>query len=186
MFSSRIGERQTFAVEFEGIEFNGLPRAWNEWWGYLWLWAEGRVVGRPAEFEMVMGGIDSLVALVQEREPAISNLLFSRPASEVLDLVHWARYGEDDPPERLVGNSLLSFPRKGFPWPLDGPFFDGLEATLVWGDLEERFVFRQEGNQTGEARWPAGTFKSVVLQARERFQKLASGATRVALDPPRN
>jgi hypothetical protein len=63
-FSSRSGDRWTFAIEFEGV--GEAPKSWNEWWGSIWLWVEGQVVGWPSEIEMVMTGFDSLVESAQQ------------------------------------------------------------------------------------------------------------------------
>jgi hypothetical protein len=174
-FSSRVGDRWSFAVEFEGI--GNPPKAWNEWWGSLWLWVNGQVVGRPFEIEMVMTGFDSLVESAQESETRTNSLLSSLPADQALDLVMWARYGDDSsPPEYLVGNPLL-LPRHEVLPRWTGPFFDGWEAVLIQEGLQERFIFRQKGSQVSEAHWPVGTFKSLVLEARDKFEKLATAGT---------
>jgi len=173
-FCSRVGNRWNFAVEFEGI--GDPPRAWNEWWGSLWLWANGQVVGWPFEIEMVMTGFDSLVESAQETETRTSGLLSSLPAYEALDLVMWARYGDDKPPVHFDGNPSLLVPHEVLPR-LTGPFFDGWEAILIPEDLQERFIFRQEGGPVSEAKWPIGTFKRFVLQSRDEFKKLATAST---------
>jgi len=171
-FSSRIGDRWTFAIEFEGV--GNPPKAWNEWWGSLWLWIDGHVVGCPSEIEMVMTGLDSLVESAQQTRADLSSpLQLSVPAGEALDLVMWARYGSDDrapgnfvgDPSTLTGYEVL--PR------LTGPFFDGWEAVLIEAAQEERFIFRQEGAEVREALWPAGTFRSVVQRALDDFKGFA-------------
>src|SRR5262249_29023443 len=100
-FSSRVGDRWSLAVEFEGI--GDPPKLWNEWGGSLWLWVNGLVVGRPAEIEMVMTGLDSLVESAQATETRTNVLLLSLPANESLDLVMWAQYGEGRPPKHFTG-----------------------------------------------------------------------------------
>ena len=173
VFSSRIGDRWTFAIEFEGI--GDPPKSWKEWWGCLWLWADGQVIGCPSEIEMMMTGFDSLVESAQQTPTGLSSSLQpSVPAVEALDLVMWARYGNDDrapggfagDPSDLARHEVL--PR------LTGPFFDGWEAVLVEAGQEERFIFRQEGAEAREVLWPAVTFRSAVQQAIDEFKRLAA------------
>ncbi len=173
-FSSRIGDRWTFAIEFEGI--GDPPILWNEWWGSLWLWVDGQVVGRPSEFEMVMTGFDSLVeSALQTRTGLSGPLQPSVDAGKALELVMWATYGSDDrPPGDFVGDPSALTRYEVLPR-LTGPFFDGWEAVLIEADQEERFIFRQEGADVREALWPSGTFRSVVQRALEDFKRFATG-----------
>ena len=173
MFSSRIGDRWTFAIEFEGI--GDPPKSWNEWWGNLWLWVDGQVVGCPSEIEMVMTGFDSLVESAQHIPTGPSGPLQpSVPAVEALDLVMWARYGDDDrAPGEFVGAPLDLARYEVLPR-LTGPFFDGWDAVLIEAGEKERFVFRQEGAEAKEAIWPVGTFRSVVHRAVDEFKRLAT------------
>ena len=172
VFSSRIGDRWTFAIEFEGV--GDAPRLWNEWWGSLWLWANGQVVGRPGEIEMVMTGFDSLAESAQQTGAGFSGALQpSIHASEVLELVMWASHGDDDrAPGGFVGDPSDLARCEVLPR-LTGPFFDGWEAVLIEAGQEERFIFRQEGAEAGEVLWPAGTFRCVVQQAINEFKRLA-------------
>lgn len=174
-FSSRVGDRWSLAVEFEGI--GDPPKLWNEWWGSLWLWVNGLVVGRPAEIEMVMTGLDSLVESAQATETRTNVLLLSLPANESLDLVMWAQYGEGRPPKHFTGEPSLLVPYEVLPR-LTGPFFDGWEAILIPDGLQERFIFRQKGDQVSEVKWAIGTFKGIILQSRDEFKRLAASRTR--------
>src|SRR5579859_2288391 len=178
-FSSRIGDRWTFAIEFEGI--GDPPKAWNEWGGSLWLWVDGHVVGRPSEIEMVMTGFDSLVESVQQTRTGHSGPLQpSVPAGEALDLVMWACYGSDDQaPGSFVGDPAALTRYEVLPR-LTGPFFDGWEAVLIGAGQEERFILRLEGGEVREALWPAGTFRSVVQQALDDFKQFAAAESRAA------
>jgi len=173
VFSSRVGDRWTFAIEFEGI--GDPPKIWNEWWGTLWLWVNGAIVGRPSEFEMVMTGFDSLLESAQRIPTGLSGPLQpSVGAAEALDLVMWSRYGDDDQaPEGFVGDSAELERYEVLPR-LTGPFFDGWEAVLIEAGPEERFIFRHEGVETREVRWSVGTFRSVVQQAVSEFKRLAT------------
>jgi hypothetical protein len=176
-FSSRIGDRWTFAIEFEGI--GDPPKAWNEWWGSLWLWVDGHVVGRPSEIEMVMTGFDSLVGSAQQTRTGLSTpLQLSVAAEEALDLVMWARYGSDDrAPGSFVGDPSALKRYEVLPR-LTGPFFDGWEAVLIEAAQQERFILRQEGADVREALWPAGTFRSVVQLALDDFKRFAVAGSR--------
>jgi hypothetical protein len=173
MFSSRIGDRWTFAIEFEGS--GDRPKSWNEWWGSLWLWVDGRVVGCPCEIEMLMTGFDSLLESAQQTPTGLSSPLQpSVPSVEALDLVMWARYGNDDrAPGDFVGDPSDLARYEVLPR-LTGPFFDGWDAVLIAAGQEERFIFRQEGAGVGEVLLPAGTFKSTVQQSIDEFKRLAA------------
>jgi len=171
VFSSRVGDRWTFAIEFEGV-WN--PRkVWNEWYGYIWLWVDGEVVGMPSEFEMVTLGLDSLIWAVQKIETGSVKLLGALPLDAAVDLVIWARFGDEGPPPTPFegDRSLLSLHEV---LPGLGAFFDDWQAILIKDGSEERFIYRREGAQASETRWPAGTFKRVVLQAQHEFRKLAT------------
>ena len=182
LFSSRIGDRWTFAVEFEGLDIGIQTGAWNECWGTLWLWVEGRVVGRPSELEMVMTGFDSLMESAQVKN-LTSPLLSSLPANEALDLVLWACYGDDDPPKNFAGDRALLSRHEILPR-LTCSFFDDWSAILIQEDCRERFIYREKEGPVSEASWPIGTFTSIVLQARDRFQQFASALLRAPLQPP--
>jgi|SRR5579863_3341501 len=154
VFCSRVGDRWSFAVEFEAI--GDRPAAWNEWWGSLWLWADGHVVGRPFGIEMVMSGFDPLLESLHYSEQHTSNrtstFLASLPANQALDLVVWSRYGDGEPPASLDGDT--SFLRMHEVLPRGSPLFDRWEAILIAEGLQERFIFRREGGRANEAKWP--------------------------------
>lgn len=159
-------------MEFEA--FDNLPRAWDEWWGSLWLWADGAVVGRPFEIEMLVAGFDPLLESLQQMEQNTENrasaFLASLPTNQALDLVMSAQYG-DTPPEGFDSDPALLAVHEVLP--RVSPFFDGWEAILVPEGLMERFIFRWKEGEVRAANWPRGTFRTVVLQARDEFQKLA-------------
>jgi hypothetical protein len=171
-FGKRIGNRWLFALEFE---IHGAPPAnWKEWWGSLWLWVEGHLVGRPYESEMVQTALDSLQEAASEDRTRVSAVLSTYSAKEALDDVVWARYGEGGPP-----NGTLPLANEGDLFSLEilprrtGPFFDGWEAILLEKGATEHFVYRQEGAIVTEAVWPQGTFSDVVGEARVEYEKLA-------------
>ncbi len=172
-FSSRIGDRWTFAIEFEGV--GEQPKLWNEWWGSLWLWVDGQVVGDPSEIEMVMTGFDSLLESAQNIPTGQSGSLQpSVPAVEALDLVMWARYRDDEQaPGEFVGDPSDLARYEVLPR-LTGPFFDGWDAVLIEAGQKERFIFRQEGAEAREVLWPAGTFRTIVQQAIDEFKRLSA------------
>ena len=110
-FSSRVGDRWSLAIEFEGS--GDPPRVWNEWWGSLWLWVDGEVVGRPFEIEMVMCGIESLVWSARRVKTESNRLLAAFPANAALDLVMWAQYGDEgSPPALFAGERSLLLPNE--------------------------------------------------------------------------
>ena len=169
----RVGDRWTFALEFE-ITIEPRTRAWNEWWGSLWLWADGHLVGRPSEVEMIQTGLGSLHGTASENWGVASFTLSALSPSEALDAVMWARYGEEKlRPVRInfqEMDTLLCLevlPRS------TGPFFDGWEAIILEEGTRERFIYRQEGMEVAEATWPKGTFRSVVGEAQNDFERVA-------------
>jgi hypothetical protein len=171
VFSRRIGNRLTFAVEFE-VHDSPAPRLWNEWWGYLWLWVEGNVVGNPFELEMIMIALEPLSGIAYPMESETAKVLSTHTSEEVLEMVRWAVYGEDDPAmEKLVlhREKFLSFEIFGGS---TGPFFDGWEAVLLKEGATERFIYRQRGRGVIEAVWPLGTFHDILSEARNEFERL--------------
>lgn len=175
VFSKRVGDRNSFAVEFEGHRLPGGPgpRLWNELWGYLWLWVEGHLVGNPFELEMVTIGLESLQTTALETGCRQSRLLSAQTSTEALEIVLRAIYGDDDPvTEELTPDWDSLAPFEVLPG-RTGPFFDGWEAILLETGTTEQFVYRQEGKPTIDAVWPLGTFRDAVLEATSEFEKLA-------------
>lgn len=166
----RVGNRRVFAVEFEFEPQRGISL--DDAWGCVWLWAGGRCIGRTWELEIVQFGLKSLREAADDKAQRISRLLSSMAAAEALDLVMWARYGDDDPKlESLVGSreNLEQFeilPRR------TGPFFDGWQAILIEEGNAERFVFRRSGQELFEITWANGLFRSTVHDACEAFARL--------------
>jgi len=172
ILSKRIGNRWMFAVEFE-IHFDAV-KAWPATWGSLWLWVEGRVVGKADESEMVMTGFDSLHEVAIETGTRANPLLWGAPLHDALDVVMWARYESDHEPAlaRLISDPASLFPFEVLPrW--TGAFFDGWEAILLENNTSERFIYRQESGSPIEATWPLGTFRQVVNEAKYDFEKAA-------------
>lgn len=169
--SETIGNRSTFALEFQlGEE---IPRLWNEWWGFLWLWVEGRRVGNPDAMEMIATGLDSLrEPLVVDRVSA-SAALAGLGAAQALSLVMQARYGDvdgDQAQDQKIDEDLLSLVEV---LPLrSGPFFDGWEAILLDEGPFERIIYRFEEGQIEQALWPRGTFGVVIGSATRRFKSI--------------
>jgi hypothetical protein len=174
-FGKRVGNRLTFAAEFEAYKLPvDVTRLWNEWWGCLWLWADGRLVGNPTEFELVMTGLDSLEGAAAEERTAASRILSACTPREALRAVMWAKYGEDCDPAVSVGavdkemlQSLEVLPER------TGSFFDGWEAILLDDAAEEHFIYRKNETAVAEAVWPTGTFRRVIVETRAEFEKLA-------------
>jgi hypothetical protein len=170
-FNRRIGNRWKFALEFE--IHGSPPSVWNEWWGSLWLWAEGHVVGKPSESEMISIGLESLQEAAGEAGTRVSDLLSAQSPKEALEMVLWARYGDSDPAmAKTVGNEKSLFPFEILPR-RTGPFFDGWEAILLEEGAKERFIYRQQGADVVEVVWPLGTFRDVISEAGSEFEKLA-------------
>lgn len=172
VFGKRIGNRSILAVEFEA-HGSPPPKIWNEWWGYLWLWVEGHVVGRPFEYEMIWTGLESLKESAGETGQRANDLLPARNSEGALDMVMWASYGNHDlAMEELIRDKgrLSAFeilPRR------TGPFFDGWQAVLLEEGTRERFIYRAEGVPLAEVIWPFGTFRDVINAASSEFERLA-------------
>jgi hypothetical protein len=170
-FGKRIGNRWLFAIEFEAS--GETPTLWNEWYGSLWFWVDGKVVGNPLETEMVTVGMDSLSEAATETGSRSRTLLPRCGDKEALEIVLAARYGRGEP------TSSGAQQDEDFLYPFEilprrtGPFFDGWEAILVEEESRERFVYRKEGSGLSHAIWPLGTFRDAVREARNEFEKLA-------------
>src|SRR5262245_51511436 len=179
--SKRMGNRWMLALEFE--IHDGSASTWNETWGSLWLWVEGRLIGRPFESEMVFTGLESLREAAQETGQRGRDLLPTDNLKEALDVVMWARYGGDDSLVRgltIHEESLLPFeilPRR------TGPFFDGWQGILVEEGAAERFILRQEGGEVTDAVWPLGTFRDVIQDGCREFERLARSPLKEATSP---
>jgi|HubBroStandDraft_2_1064218.scaffolds.fasta_scaffold09090_5 hypothetical protein len=177
-FAKEIGNRSSFAVEFQLSD--NIPKEWHNWWGNLWLWAGGQLVGNPAETEMVAIGFASLMDTARETEARPRAQIPAQSPKEILDVVMWARYGEDDTRmASLVGDEKRLYPYEVLPGRA-GPFFDNWEAVLVEDEGVERFIFREATKQVSEVSWPIGTFRDVVTRAESEFRSLA----RILLKPP--
>jgi hypothetical protein len=168
----QFGDRRAFAVEFE--THGEAPRLWNEWWGSLWLWVDGLLVGNRDETEMIMTAVDSLWESAHEDRGEASRRIANLGAQEVLDVVMWARYGQTnqppvegvEPDEDVLG-SLEILPR------YTGPSFDHWEAALIERGGKEHFIYRHEDGEIFEAAWPVGTYRGVIDEARTGFEQLA-------------
>jgi len=163
----RIGNRRQFAVEFE-VDADAPPA--RDVWGCLWLWAGGTCIGNSHEVEIVDFGLSGL----QKAGRAIReqpSFLSSMPASEALDLVMWAIYGDDDPGrEEMIKDRRSLDPFEVMPGVM-GPYGDGWEAILIGDGSSERLVYRHALQSTQEVRWPQGTFSRTVTEAREVFRR---------------
>jgi hypothetical protein len=170
----RVGDRWMFALEFE-IRGEPRARAWNEWWGSLLLWADGHLVGKPYEVEMIQTGLDSLRETANGNRAPASLILSAFSPKEALDAVMWAHYDgkkEHRPLKLSLESEVALLPLEILP-SLTGPFFDGWEAIILEDRATERFVFRQEGAEAAEAIWPLGTFRRVVGEAQSDFERIA-------------
>ena len=172
VFGSRTGDRWRFAIEFEAylLPDGRRPRLWNEWWGALWLWVNGQLVGDTAQIETVMNDLGSLHtdAMFTGRQ---SDLLSSRSAKEALDIARWSVYGNDDENMRkIVGDRNLE---EFEILPRGKAFFDGWEAILLENGNEEHFIYRRRGEEVVDVAWPIGTFRDVVNRAKDEFENMA-------------
>lgn len=170
--SLRFGSRWQFAIECEISPDAQKP--YNEWLGSVWLWVGGKLVGDPAVVEICAVALDTLLEAAEETGKRSSTLLSSLPAGRALDLVLWARYGDDDEEqESLVPDrdALVQFeilPRRG------GPFFDQWQAIIIEEENCERFIFREIGRRVNEIQWPRGEFRRVVSECKEWFRRLGN------------
>jgi hypothetical protein len=169
-FRKSVGDHSTFAVEFDLRQnFSGK---WNDWWGCFWLWVDGRVVGNPAEIEMIIIALGSLMSTAEETGMRPSSLVPADSPKEMLEAVMWARYGEDDiRMSSLIPNVEQLYPFEVLPGST-GPFFDNWEAVLVEQGDTEHFIFRERDKEVVEVIWPLGTFRDVVSRASLEFESL--------------
>ena len=169
VLNRRIGNRWALAVEFDGVP--DRPRAWNDWWGSLWLWVGGQLVGNPPVTEMLVVGLDALCEAAADDRTQASAMTIHVTAKHALDAVMQARYGNDSPNGLGVADddlfALEILPRR------TGPFFEGWEAILLDQGASERFIYRTDGGQIREAVWPKGTFSTVTRRARNEFEEQA-------------
>jgi len=162
----RVGDRRVFAVEFE---FDSRHRLSADFWGCLWLWAGGKCVGQSQEIEMVEFGLSALQEAADDPGRGPNSILSSLPAEDALNLVMWARYGEDDPTlEKAAGSRQTMEPYEILPR-RTGSFFDHWQAILLERDGLETIIFRQIGQQVNVVGWPAGTFRDTVNETRKMF-----------------
>jgi Immunity protein 42 len=171
-YARRVGNRRLFAVEFE-FDAGASPKVWNEWFGSLWLWIDGHLVGNPLESEMISIGLESLKEAATETGTRRRELLSTNDPNEALDLIMWARYGDESSPKgKLVEDEHSLFPFEILPR-RTGPFFDGWEAILIEEDDVERFIYRQRETPVTEVPWPLGTLREVVFEACAEFEAMA-------------
>lgn len=85
----RIGNRWEFAIEFEIHKADGkIPRWWDDWYGSLWLWVDGRAVGNTDAFLVVKFAFETLCAVGAADRAAATAALSKQPsAAEKLDIV---------------------------------------------------------------------------------------------------
>jgi len=172
-FGKRIGERWKFAVEFEAyvLPDGTLPRLWNEWWGTLWLWVNGSLVGDTTEIETVMNDLGSLHTIALATGTRRSNLLSAQSPQKALEIVMWAVYGDEDETMRAaVGRESLEHFEV---LPRGKAFFNGWQAILLEAGNEEHFICRHGSEAAVDVVWPLGTFRDIVFQAKDEFEKLA-------------
>lgn len=169
LLTKRVGDRRVFAVEFEVDPHQ--QHAPSDWWGSLWLWVNGKCVGRSDHIEMVLVGIGTLVNAAIKTGSRISPLLSSKPAAGALDLVMWTIYGDDESHPELNTASRETLQQFEV-LPQGDSFFDGWEAILIEEGNTERFIVRKQGETASEVSWELGRFKDTVLEARAEFQRL--------------
>jgi hypothetical protein len=173
VFGQRSGNRLRFAVEFEAYKLpdGSFPRMWNEWWGYLWLWVDGRIVGNPFEYEFIWSGLGPLVKDASETGKRGSSLLSTYQPKEALEIVMKV-LDDDVEAEKSAGDPANPGLLQILPG-VTGPFFDGWEAILLEQGDTEHFIYRQKECTTVEAVWQIGTFRDAILEAKNGFETLA-------------
>lgn len=163
-----IGSQESFGIEFDVKCDPAVPS--NTWWGRLWLWADGVLVGNMNDIEMVSCGLGVLLNALHKTASRKSDLLSSLPAREALELVMCSVYGNNDAyVRRLAGSMDL---RSFEVLPGGGPFFDEWQAILLEESETERFIFRKEGEPTFKCSWRMGTFRNIVLQAETELRNM--------------
>jgi|ERR1700722_1220154 len=162
-----VGARECLSVEFSVRPDLNTPT--NEWWGTICLWIDHICVGNPNEVEMVSVGLGSLAHTAQHTGSRVSSALSSRSATEALESVVQAIYGEEGL-EWLSAEEASKFEVLSS---AAGPSFDNWEAILLEQGQFERFIYRREGHPVCEARWKLGTFKEISLGAWAELKSLA-------------
>jgi len=124
---------------------------------------------KSQEIEMVEFGLSALQEAADDPNRGPNSILSSMPAEDALNLVMWARYGEDDPTlEKAAGSRQALEPHEILPR-RTGSFFDHWQAILLERDGLETIIFRQIGQQVNVVGWPAGTFRNTVNETRKMF-----------------
>jgi hypothetical protein len=141
----------------------------------VWLWVGGRCVGETHEVEIVEFGLNALQEAVDDPDPRTGSILASMSAEEALNLVMWARYGDDDPAlEAVAGSRQALEPYEILPR-RTGVFFDHWQAVLLEQGETETMIFRRTGQPVSVVKWSKGTFASTVCEARRAFRLAATG-----------
>lgn len=162
-----VGSCDRFSVEFSVRPDLNAPT--NEWWGTVCLWVDGRCVGNPNEIEMVSIGMGALAHAAQQTGSRVNLFLSSHTATEALECVVQAIYGEKEV-ESLGNKEATRFEVLSA---AAGPSFDNWEAILLEEGQTERFIYRRGDQPVREARWKIGTFRETSLGAWAELSRLA-------------
>jgi hypothetical protein len=170
-----FGNREKFAVECELQDCQRDPWGSPEPFGSFWLWVTGRPIGNTHVSEQLVHAFGTLAALAQRsgdrpdsRFKALSNV-------DKLDLIIWARFGEDDEfdtkrcasedRDRLRREDLRRYeviPRGDSPW------CDDWEGILVEQEDTETFIWRRwigDVADVHDASLPRGTFAGIATKS---------------------
>src|SRR4051812_9781522 len=91
-----FGNRWQFAVECEVQDCERDPWGSREPYGSFWLWLGGRVVGNTDEAEQLVHAFTPLSELARRSGDRPDARFAGMTNLQKLDLVIWARFGEDE------------------------------------------------------------------------------------------
>ncbi len=175
-----FGNRWQFAVECEVQDCERDPWGSREPYGSFWLWVGGRIVGNTAAAEQLVHGFSSLSHLARRSGDRPDSRFAGMTNLQKLDLVIWARFGEDDEfdaehwgtqdRERVRHEDLTKYEAVSHG---ASPYTDGWEAILVEQDTTETFIWRKWQDQQAEVReasLPKGYCGKVATLACQWFE----------------
>jgi hypothetical protein len=175
-----FGDRWQFGIECEIQDREVDPWGSREPFGSFWLWVAGRVLGNTDAEEQLVLAFSPLAHRLKRPRP---DARFGNMSNiDKLDLVVWARFGEDEEfnGERWHASDRDQLRREDFTQyevvPRgDSPWCDGWEAILVEDAASDTFIWRRwqdDAAELQEVTLPHGLFSEVATLACEWFEKL--------------
>lgn len=169
-----FGDRWSFGIECEVEARKSDSRPYpGEPVGSFWYWISGEVVGNPQEVDILVIAFGVVLDALKGAEKRPDKRFLDLSAVDKLDLVDWARFGEDESPE---AERWRYYGREGFePYriiPKDGgPWFDGWEGILTESRDDEVIVWRRADQRSVSQRvLPKGLFVKVASEFCDWFK----------------